>query len=50
MIQSKNGKLSTRDGNVIKLEDLLNEATSRVETIIDAKNPELENKKEIAKK
>lgn len=50
MIQTKNGKLSTRDGNVIKLEDLLNEATSRVETIIDAKNPELENKKEIAKK
>ncbi len=50
MIQSKDGKMSTREGNVIKLEDLLNEATSRVETIINTKNPELENKKEIAKK
>ena len=38
------------EGNVIKLEDLLNEAVSRVETIIDAKNPNLEDKKEIAKK
>lgn len=42
--------MSTREGNVIKLEDLLNEAVSRVETIIDAKNPNLEDKKEIAKK
>ncbi len=50
MIQSKDGRMSTREGNVIKLEDLLNEATSRVEAIINTKNPELENKKEIAKK
>lgn len=50
MIQSKDGRMSTREGNVIKLEDLLNEAVSRVETIIDAKNPNLEDKKEIAKK
>ena len=50
MIQSKDGRMSTREGNVRKLEDLLNEAVSRVETIIDAKNPNLEDKKEIAKK
>ncbi len=50
MILSKTGKMSTRDGNVIKLEELLNEAISRVEKIIEEKNPNLENKEEIAKK
>lgn len=49
MIQGKDGKMSTRDGNIIKLEELLNEAISRVENIINTKNPDLENKKEIAK-
>lgn len=50
MVQLKTGKMSTREGNVIKLEDLLNEAISRVKTIIEEKNPSLENKEEIAKK
>ncbi len=50
MIQLKNGKMSTREGNVIKLEDLLNEAISRVLNIINEKNSNLENKEEIAKK
>ena len=50
MVRIKEGKMSTREGNIIKLEDLLNEAVSRVEKIIEEKNPELENKKEIAKK
>ena len=50
MVRLKEGKMSTREGNIIKLEDLLNEAASRVEKIIEEKNPELENKKEIAKK
>ena len=50
MIQLKSGKMSTREGNAIKLEDLLNEAISRVTKIIDEKNPELENKEETAKK
>lgn len=50
MIQLKSGKMSTREGNVIKLEDLLNEAISRVMQIMNEKNPELENKEEIAKK
>ncbi len=50
MIQLKSGKMSTREGNVIKLEDLLNEAISRVNEIINEKNPNLENKEEIAKK
>ena len=50
MVQLKDGKMSTREGNVIKLEDLLNEAIHRVEAIMDEKNPNLENKEEIAKK
>ena len=50
MVQLKTGKMSTREGNIIKLEDLLNEAISRVENIMESKNPELENKDEIARK
>lgn len=50
MVRLKEGKMSTREGNIIKLEDLLNEAVSRVEKIIEEKNPNLEDKSEIAKK
>ena len=49
MVQLKTGKMSTREGNIIKLEDLLNEAISRANEIMDTKNPDLENKDEIAK-
>lgn len=50
MVQLKTGKMSTREGNIIKLEELLNEAISRVKAIMDQKNPDMENKEEIAKK
>ena len=50
MVQLPTGKMSTREGNVIKLEDLLNEAIKRSQTIIEERNPELENKEEVAKK
>ena len=51
MVQLKTGKImSTREGNIIKLEDLLNEAISRVSKIIEEKNSNLENKEEVAKK
>lgn len=49
MVQLKTGKMSTREGNIIKLQDLLNEAISRVRDIMEEKNPNLENKEEIAK-
>ena len=42
--------MSTREGNIIKLEELLNEAISRAKEIIEQKNPDLENKEEVAKK
>ena len=50
MVQLKNGKMSTREGNIIKLEDLLNEAISRAAKVIEEKNPNLEDKEEVAKK
>ncbi len=50
MVLLKTGKMSTREGNVIKLEDLLNEAVLRAKNIIEEKNPDLENKEEVAKK
>ena len=50
MVLLPTGKMSTREGNVVKLNDLLNEAISRAKQIIEQKNPDLENKDEIAKK
>ena len=50
MVRLKEGKMSTREGNIIKLEDLLNEAISRALKVVEEKNPDLENKEEVAKK
>lgn len=44
------GKMSTRLGNFVKVEDLLNETIEKAKKIIEEKNPDLENKEEIAKK
>ena len=50
MVRLKTGKMSTREGNVIKLEDILNESIARAQKIIEEKNPDLEDKEEIARK
>ena len=50
MVRLKSGKMSTREGTVIKVDDLLQEAIDRVEKIIEEKNPNMENKKEEATK
>ncbi len=50
LVRFPDKKLSTRKGNVVFLEDLLYEAISKTEEIINDKNPNLENKKEVAKK
>jgi len=42
------GKMSTRRGDVIKIEDLLNEAVSKTLEIINEKNPELPDKETVA--
>lgn len=43
-------KLSTRKGDVVFLEDVLNESVSKTLDIINEKNPTLENKEDVAKK
>ena len=50
MTRLTTGKMSTRTGTVIEVKDLLNEAISRIETIIDEKNPDMKEKKENARK
>jgi arginyl-tRNA synthetase len=44
------GAISTRKGTTISLQNLIDEAETRALKIIDEKNPDLENKKEISKK
>ncbi len=43
-------KLATRTGNVVLLRALFDDAIRRVYDIIDAKNPDLPNKEEVARK
>lgn len=50
MVRLKTGKMSTREGNVIKLEDILKESIARAQKIIEEKNSDLEDKEEIARK
>lgn len=50
MVRLTTGKMSTREGTVVKIEDLLNEAISRVQKIIEEKNPNMENREEEARK
>ena len=50
MVSLSTGKMSTREGNIVKLEELLNEAISRAKSIIEEKNPDLEDKENVAKK
>lgn len=44
------GKMSTRKGQVIFLEEVLNKAIALAEKTIEEKNPSLQNKKEVAVK
>ena len=48
MVKLPEGKMSTRKGNVIFLEDVLDEARERVAAIIEEKNPDLRDKAEVA--
>lgn len=50
MVRLTTGRMSTREGTVIKVNELLNEAIDRVEKVIEEKNPDMENKKEEAEK
>lgn len=50
LVRFADKKLSTRKGDVILLDDLLNEAVTKTLETINEKNPSLENKEEVAKK
>lgn len=50
LVRFADKKLSTRKGNVILLEDLLNEAVIKTLETINEKNPNLENKEKVAEK
>lgn len=50
LVKFADRKLSTRHGEVILLDDLLRQSTETVLETINEKNPELENKEEVAKK
>lgn len=50
MVLLKTGKMSTREGNIIKLEELLSESIHRAGEIIKEKNTNLEDAEEVAKK
>ena len=49
MIRLKTGKMSTREGNVIYIDELLQEAIQKALHIIEEKNALLENVQEVAK-
>ncbi|HIS60912.1 MAG TPA: arginine--tRNA ligase [Candidatus Scybalomonas excrementigallinarum] len=49
LVSLKEGKMSTRKGQVIFAEDILKEAIQRIREIIAEKNPDLENKEEVAR-
>lgn len=49
-MRMKDAGMSTRKGNIILMEDLLNEAIKRAKTLITEKNPNLTNPDEVAEK
>ncbi len=50
MVSLEEGTMSTRKGNVVFLEDVINKCIEKAYNIIDEKNPDLENKQETAQK
>ena len=48
MVRLTTGRMSTREGNVIKVKELLDESISRVKDIM--KERDIENQEEVAKK
>ncbi len=49
MISLAEGSMSTRSGKVVFLEDVLNNAIKKTREIMDERNPDLENRDEVAK-
>ena len=49
MVSLESGSMSTRSGNVVLLEDVINKTIEKAYKVIEDKNPTLENKDQIAK-
>ena len=50
MVSLEDGAMSTRKGKVVWLEDVINKCVEKAHTVVEEKNPNLENKDEIAEK
>ena len=50
MVSLEEGTMATRKGKVVFLEDVINKCIEKAHTIISEKNPDLENKMDVAKK
>lgn len=50
LVKFPDKKLSTRHGDVVFLEDVLNEAISKTREVIESGNPNIDDKDEVAKK
>ncbi len=50
LVKFKDKKLSSRKGEVILLEELLNMSVEKIREVIEEKNPTLKNKEEVSKK
>lgn len=50
MVSLEDGAMSTRKGKVVWLEDVINKCVEKAYNIVSDKNPDLENKSEIAEK
>ncbi len=50
MVSLEDGAMSTRQGNVVLLEDVLSRCVEKAAKVLEEKNPDLENKAEVAEK
>ncbi len=50
MVSLEDGAMSTRKGKVVWLEDVINKCVEKAYSVVTEKNPDLENKTEIAEK
>ncbi len=50
MVSLEEGTMSTRKGNVVFLEDVINKCIEKAYKVIEDKNPDLENKEDVARK
>lgn len=48
LVSLGDGKLSTRKGHVVLMEDILNQSVEKTQHIIEEKNPDLDSKEQIA--